>query len=159
MINYLKINKNKGFTLIELLVVFVVIAIISSIIIVSLSAFRNEQILKNTTLDVVSLLNKARQNTLSSINSTNYSVHFETDKVTLFTGSLYSSSEPTNEVVLFNRLVTIPQGGLNIGGGADIIFERLTGESINGSVTIQLVSDPTKQKFITISNTGIISSN
>lgn len=164
MLNYFKINKNKGFTLIELLIVLVVVVIISSIVVVSLSKFRNEQALKNTTIDIVSLLNKARQNTLSSINSTNYSVHFETNKVVLFTGSIYSSLEPTNEEVIFSSNVNIPASGINIGGGgADISFERLTGEVVNGTnsstIVVSLVGDSTKQKTITISKIGVISSN
>jgi len=162
MLNFFKMNKNNGvsgFSMIEFLIVFVIISIISSIVLLNLSNFRNDQILKNTTLDVVSLLNKARQNTLSSINSTNYSIHFEANKVTLFTGSVYSSSDPTNEVINFNRVITIPLDGINIGGGSDLTFERLTGGSIGGSITIRLVPDLTKEKIITISNTGIISSN
>lgn len=165
MLNYFKINKNKGFTLIELLIVFVVIAIISSIVVLSLSKFRNEQALKNTTIDIVSLLNKARQNTLSSVNSMNYSVHFEEDKTVLFIGNTYVEGDPTNEEILFTSVVNIPTtGGINIsGGGNEINFERLTGEVTNGTnsstIVVQQVSDSTKQKTITINKIGVISSN
>ena len=76
------INKtNNGITIIEILIAIAVISIISSIVVLNLSKFRNEQALKNTTIDIVSLLNKAKQNTLSSINSNSYGVHFETDKI------------------------------------------------------------------------------
>lgn len=160
MLKLLKINKNKGFTLIEILMVITILGIISSIVILNLSQFRNEQLLKNTTLDVVSLLSKARQNTLSSVNSTNYGVHFDSNKAVLFTGSVYSSNNATNEPIVFSSKVIIPTpSGLNIGGGSDVIFERLTGETIGGTIKIQLTSDSTKQKIITIGKTGSVSSN
>lgn len=157
--------KNKGMTLIEVLIVIIIISIISSIVIINLSSFRDEQVLKNTASDVVSVLNKARQNTLSSLNSTNYNVHFESTRVVLFAGSTYSSSDITNEPINFSPKVAIPNaGGINIsGGGSDIKFERLTGGVINGTIdstiVLQLVSDPSKQKIITISKVGVISSN
>ncbi|MFA6386717.1 MAG: prepilin-type N-terminal cleavage/methylation domain-containing protein [Candidatus Paceibacterota bacterium] len=160
MIKFFQINKNKGFTLIEILAVIAILGIISSIIILSLSQFRNEQLLKNTTLDVVSLLSKARQNTLSSVNSTNYGIHFDSNQVVLFTGSVYSSNNSTNEPIVFSSKVNIPiPSGLNIGGGNDVIFERLTGETIGGTIKIQLTSDSTKQKIITVGKIGNASSN
>jgi Tfp pilus assembly protein FimT len=161
----MKILKNKGISVLEIIIIVAIIVVISAIMIPSLSGFRNEQALKNTTIDVISLLNKARQNTLSSLNSTNYSVHFETTKAVLFTGMSYSPSSPTNEPIIFSPAVTIPaSGGINIsGGGSDISFERLTGNVINGTISstivIKLVSDPTRTKTITINKTGIIGSN
>lgn len=156
--------KNKGMTLIEVLIVIVIIAIIASIVLVNLSSFKNEQVLKNTSQDVLSLLEKARQNTISSLNGTNYGVHFETDRAVLFTGPTYSASSESNEPVIFSEAVFIPTGGVNIsGGGNDIIFERLTGEVINGTISstikLELVSDSTRDKTITISKIGSISSN
>ncbi|MFA6393179.1 MAG: prepilin-type N-terminal cleavage/methylation domain-containing protein [Candidatus Paceibacterota bacterium] len=159
------ISNNKGLTIIEIILAIAIISVISYIVLFNLSSFRNEQALKNTTIDIVSILNKARENTLSSLNSTNYSVHFETDRAVLFTGAIYSPSLSTNEVTLFSPSVNIPAtGGINIsGGGNDITFARLTGEVINGtidsSIVVELVSDATKQKTITINKTGVISSN
>ena len=140
--------------------VIAILGIISSIVLLNLSQFRNEQLLKNTTLDVVSLLSKARQNTLSSVNSTNYGVHFDSNKAVLFTGSLYSSNNATNEPIVFSSKVIVPiPSGLNIGGGSDVIFERLTGETVGGTIKIQLTSDSTKQKIITVGKIGNASSN
>lgn len=152
--------KNRGISIIEIIIVIAIIGIISSIVMLNLSSFRNEQALRNTTMDIVSFLNKARQKTLSSLNSTNYSVHFETNKAVLFTGSVYSSLDTTNESLIFSPSVAIPtSGGINIGGGSDVTFERLTGDTIGGTVVVKLISDPTKQKIITINKTGVTSSN
>lgn len=152
--------KNKGMTLIEIMVILIIIIIISTLVLSNLSNFRDAQSLRNTTVDVVSILNKARQNTLSSVNSTNYGVHFDSSKAVLFSGTTYSSSNASNEIVLFNPSIIIPaSGGLNIGGGSDVIFERLTGDTLGGTIKLQLVSDSSKQKTITINKTGVINSN
>lgn len=153
------IIKNKGITIIEILIIIAIIGIISSIVLLNLSKFRQEQSLKNTTSDVVSLLNKARQNTLSSLNSTNYSVHFETDRAVLFSGLIYSPSNSTNEPIIFSSGVIIPSNGINIGGGSEVTFERLTGDTIGGTIILQLTSDSAAQKTININKVGIISSN
>ena len=151
---------NKGTTLIEILVIVVIIIIISSLALFSLSSFEKEQALRGTTIDIITLLNKARQNTLSSVNSTNYSVHFDTDKVVLFSGSVYSPSNSSNEIINFNSSIIIPSsGGINIGGGDDVTFERLTGETVGGTIIVRLVTDATKTKTITINKTGVVSSN
>lgn len=154
------IDKQRGITLIEITIIIFIISIITVIVFTNLSGFRNDQALRNTTSEIVSLLNKAKQNTLSSVNSTNYGVHFESNKMVLFTGSNYSSSASDNEVVIFNNVVSIPSvGGLNIGGGSDVIFERLTGDTIGGTIKIQLNSNSNIYKTITITKTGSISSN
>lgn len=156
----MKINKQSGLTVIELFIIIVIMIVISSIVFSSLSNFSDDQAIRNTASDITSILNKARQDTLSSLNSTNYGVHFETDKAVYFVGSLYSSSSSTNKITLFNQDVVIPSvGGLNIGGGSEVVFERLTGDTIGGTIKIQLLSDGSKQKIITISKTGSISSN
>lgn len=154
------INKQNGFTIIELFIVIVIMIIISTIVFSSLSSFSDDQAIRNTASDITSILNKARQDTLSSLNSTNYGVHFDSDKAVYFIGSVYSSSSSSNKTTLFNQDVIIPStGGLDIGGGSEVVFDRLTGDTIGGTIKIQLLSDGSKQKIITISKTGAISSN
>ena len=158
----MKTNKNKGISIIEILIVISIIGILAAVIIPSLSKFRNEQALRNTTADIVSLLNKARNNTISSLSSSNYSVHFETTRFVYFTGSVFNNGAGTNSAFTLSTSVTIPaSGGISLnGGGADVIFTRLTGETANyGTIIVRLASDDTKQKTITISKTGSVSSN
>lgn len=154
------INYKKGLTIIEVLIGIFIIISITTVVFMNFSNFRNEQSLKNTEADIISLLNKARQNTLSSKNSTNYGVHFLSDRVVLFTGLTYTENAITNETVLFNSPVVVKEiGGINLGGGSDVIFERLTGETIGGNVIIELSNDVSKYKTIVINKTGIIYSN
>jgi Tfp pilus assembly protein FimT len=75
---------NEGKLMIELLLAITVIAMLSALILPSLSQFRNEQSLKNAVADVVSLLNKAKSDANSLTVSTDYSVHFESGRAVYF---------------------------------------------------------------------------
>ncbi len=152
----------KGFTIIELLLAIGIIGILITVIVPNLSNYRNEQALTNTTEEIVSLLNKARNDTISSLNYTNYSVHIESEKVVYFTGSTYNASDATNISRVFESSVTIPSsGGINLnGGGSEVLFTRLTGDTTTyGTIIVRLTSNAARQKTITILKTGAISSN
>lgn len=154
--------ENKGITILEILMIIAIIVILIAVIVPNLANFRNERTLNNTTSDIISLLNEARNNTISSYNSNSYSVHFESSRVVYFTGSVFDNNDSTNESVNLDSSVTIPaSGGINLnGGGSDVNFARLTGDTNNyGTIIVRLTSDATKQKIITISKTGSISSN
>lgn len=152
--------RTKGFTFIELVIVVAVMGLIVAIVIPTLSKFKEQQSLKNTVDDVVSLLNQARSDTLSSLAGTNYSVYFESNKATYFVGSSFVAGTPTNKVALFSDVADVPvQDGLTLNGGGSIVtFDRLTGATSQyGTIKIQLVADPTIYKVITVSKTGFIS--
>lgn len=158
--------KNKslisGFSLIELLFVITIIFLITIVVMPKLIDFQREQSIKNTAENIIVLLNKAKSNSNSSLNSSNYGVHFSNDNMIYFTGETFIENNPTNEIFAFESGVEIPTtGGINLnGGGSNIIFPRLTGDVIGyGTITIQLTAKPERQKIITITKTGSISSN
>ncbi|KKQ46539.1 MAG: hypothetical protein US65_C0036G0009 [Candidatus Yanofskybacteria bacterium GW2011_GWC2_37_9] len=94
------INRYKqGITTVELLIVIVVLGIIFSIVFPQFSKIRENQVLKNGVADVLSSINKARSQTLSSLNSSEYGVRFESDKVIIFKGKVFSDVDPTNEII------------------------------------------------------------
>jgi prepilin-type N-terminal cleavage/methylation domain-containing protein len=152
---------NKGITILELLVVLAIIGILAGIIMPSLSTFRKTQALRNTTEEVISLLNKARNDTLASLNSTNYSVRFEESRAVYFAGTSFTEGLSTNKVVTFSSLVTLPSGNISLNGGVTTVtFSRLTGDTTAyGTITLQQTSDSTAQKVITINKTGLVSAN
>lgn len=154
--------KNKAFTLLELLVAISIISLIVAVVMPSLYTFRDNQILKNTAEDIVTLLNQARSQTLASQNSHYYSVHFEGGRIVLFTDGTFSEPNSSNTEIVFDDKVSIPiTGGINLAGGVtDVNFTRLTGDTIdNGTIVVQLNSDNNKTKTITIRKTGVVSSN
>ena len=148
--------KTKGFTLLEMLIVLGVVAIISAMAITSLGRFRKNAALDAAHQDIITALHEARELTLSSKNATVYGVHFETDRATRFTGTVFATGTPSNVVYLFDpqvRMVNL----VFTGGGSDIIFRRLTGEADkSGNVVVAVYTQDTLRSTTTISTSGII---
>ncbi|MBA3550755.1 prepilin-type N-terminal cleavage/methylation domain-containing protein [Patescibacteria group bacterium] len=147
----------KGFTLIEILIVISIIGIISTILMTSFSLFNKSEALDKDTDAVVESLEGARSLTLSSQNASQYGVHFGTSKITIFTGTSYTESASTNRDVVLSPTDTILTISLT-GGGSDVVFKRLTGETTqNGTVIISSPST-SKTRTVTIYKTGVIES-
>jgi hypothetical protein len=128
----------------ELLVVLVIILIFLGVTLQGLVA------------QTVALVGEARSLTLFSKDATVYGVHFSNASVTRFTGPVYTPSDPDNVVVPLPSYVVI--GDITLaGGGSDVVFHRLTGETdMFGSVTFELSADAARTETITISETGLV---
>lgn len=150
--------KNKGFSLIEMIILMSIIGILSAVVISNLSGFKKQQALKNTTEDVVALLNEARNSTISSKNSANYGVRLESNKATLFQGTIFSSNS-SNKQINFDSTISLSSASLH-GGGDSIYFDKITGATSKyGTITLVITSTPTKSRVITVSSLGVISVN
>ncbi|MBP9802786.1 MAG: hypothetical protein KBD14_00555 [Candidatus Pacebacteria bacterium] len=137
----------KGITAVETLIVIAIIVLIVSIVMPRFADMRNVQILQNSTLDVFNALNKARSNTLAGLNSQSYGVHFSTNQVIIFEGTVYDSSSASNEVINLDSRSSISTISLS-GGGSDIYFNRIYGKpNKTGTLTIS-VGSFTKNVYI-----------
>ncbi|KKP88348.1 MAG: hypothetical protein UR91_C0020G0004 [Candidatus Nomurabacteria bacterium GW2011_GWC2_35_8] len=146
----------KGVTVVELLIVIAVLGIIFLIVLPQFSKSRENQVLKNGVADILSSVNKARGNTLASLNSSEYGIHFQIDRVVIFKGTSFSSEDSNNEIINITTPANISDITL-LGGGSDIYFHRLTGApSTTGTITI---STGSYSKVITILATGVVSVN
>jgi len=146
----------KGISVIELLVVLAGIGLLVAIVLPQFSKIRENQVLKNGVADILSSIDKARAKTLSSFNSSEYGVHFQSDKVIIFKGKIFSDVAPDNEAIDITTPATMSDISLT-GGGVDIYFSRLSGvPNATGTVTIITTS---YSKVITISATGVASVN
>ena len=146
----------KGMTAVEILIVLAILGIIFAVVLPSFKTIKENQILKSTVSDVVSALDKARSNTLASVNSSNYGVYFESSQIVIFKGTSYSPSDVNNENISIMEPATISSINL-IGGATEVYFNRLTGApNKTGTVTISLSS---LSKIITISASGAVSMN
>jgi len=148
----------QGITVIELLVVLAVLGIIFSIVIPQFSKMRENQVLKSGVQDILSSLNKARSQTLASLNSSEYGVHFEADKVIIFKGIFFPANDPNNESINIIFPASISNVAL-VGGVSslygEMYFNRLSGSpSKTGTITI---STTNYSKVVTISAMGIAS--
>ncbi|PIR68950.1 hypothetical protein COX93_00335 [Candidatus Nomurabacteria bacterium CG_4_10_14_0_2_um_filter_30_12] len=149
----------KGMALIEILLVIVIIGILSLIVFPQFSKIRENQILKNTVEDVVSTLHSTQSQSLASIDSSQYGVHFQSDKIIIFKGQIFSEGALGNKIINITSPISISNvtlGGVSSTLG-DLYFERLSGmPSKIGTVTI---STSSVSKIITISATGAVSVN
>ncbi|MEI6400264.1 MAG: type II secretion system protein [bacterium] len=147
--------------IIPILVVIAIIGLLVAIIIPNLNKSRNEQLLKGTTDDIVSLLTKARTQTLSSYNSMQYGVYLNATSATLFAGSSYVAGNASNTISLFDSSISVATSSLSLnGGGSSILFDRLTGGTNNyGTIVVNVSSNVSRNKTITVTKTGNISSN
>ncbi len=147
----------KGLTVIELLVVLVVLGVIFSIVIPQFSRMRENQVLKSGVQDILSSLNKARSQTLASLNSLNYGVHFEPNKIIIFTGTGFSPSASDNEIIDIITPARISNVTLNLVSdiSGEMFFSRLSGSpSKTGTI---IISTTNYSKIITIWATGVVS--
>jgi len=153
------VGKMRGITVVELLVVIAVIGIIILIAFPQFSRMRENQLIKNATVDVLSVIEKARSQTLSSLNSSEYGVRFQPDQVIIFKGKVFSGSAVDNETIDIIPPASISNITLNEVSGSEMnmYFNRLSGvPSASGTITINTTNI---QKIITISATGMASVN
>jgi len=143
-----------GFSFIEILIVIGIIGILSAIIIYAFSGLRDSFLLRGEKGRVISLANDARTKTLSSQNDTAYGIHFDADQAVLFAGGTYATGTIGNEVLLLDDRIEISSIDL-FGGGSDILFKRLTGETDQiGTVEIQIIGNASSTEVITINSNG-----
>lgn len=149
----------RGFSLVEMLLVLAIFAIITLFAVSAFSKATGREALDKKTGVVLSLLEQARNLTLSAKGASVYGVHFETAKAVLFTGPTYSASATSNVIESVNSPVQISSISLS-GGVSDVVFSRLIGDTgQSGTITLSLIASSTQAKTITIFATGIASSN
>ncbi len=107
-------------------------------------------------LKVLNQLKQARSLTLAAKNADQWGVHLATSSVTLFEGASYDAGDSSNVIVPMHPLVTISNIDL-AGGGSEVIFDRLTGETAHaGTTTLSLVASSTVQRTLVIYRTGVV---
>jgi prepilin-type N-terminal cleavage/methylation domain-containing protein len=147
----------KGFTLVEALVTIAILSIVTVIAFRTFIAFRNSSNLNAAVENGISLLIDARAQTISSKNASTYGVHFEPNRVIFFKGAVFSEGASGNEELPLLSAVQISKISLN-GGGTDVVFKRITGETPNyGTIEYSLTSNPQETRTITVLGSGIIS--
>lgn len=163
--------KNNGFTFIELIIVFTILTILGSIGIASFSNYSNSQQLRNTSADLVNLLQSARSGSLSQAQSSfctaqnqsfaGYDVQF-CSKTNLCTNNNYDYEL---DVVCTGSIKMIQYGIFPKGTGKVTLdsatsqnvfyFLAISGIATNGKIVLDGYQN--QQKTITVSTTGIIS--
>lgn len=153
----IKVEK-RGVTLIEALFAIGILLMLFAFGIKPFQAVRDRQAMNRVVEDVEKMLQVARTNSQASTDASSYGVHFETDSATSFAGDFYYESDPDNVTIIFGDGVFIDQL-LLVGGGKNIVFNRITGDTnTNGTIRFSL-PDSNKYRIITIFPIGTVFSN
>lgn len=144
----------KGFTLVETLIAIGILVLLGGL---TSAAFYNK--FRTVTVDkdvqnVLAYLDKARNQSLSSVNSSSFGVKFSSSTVYFFKGTTSNSS--TNQASRpLSSGVTISPLALT-GGVTEVYFNRLTGEpSATGTITFSSANGSSFNKTIVIRSTGL----
>lgn len=146
-------------SLAELLIVIAVLVIIFSIVLPQFSEVREKQVLKSAVGDILSSLSKAQAQTLASVDSSSYGVNFESDRIIIFKGTVFSEEDVNNEVINIvspANISNVSLGGVSASSG-NMYFNRISGSPSKAGTISVATSNFTK--IITISATGSVSAN
>lgn len=143
-------KRKKGFSLVEIVVIAGIISVVTSILTVSYKNFLNNQRLNAAVEGTVSMIQKARERTLSSRDESGgsgkqYGVRFNispTNTVQLISGGSVVTDSGTAgpiEETTFQMADGITLQSVTItpdpGGNKDIIFKRVSGDVTNSAGT------------------------
>ncbi len=149
----------KGITLLEVLMAVAILGIIVSVALPQFSKIKENQVLQNTTQEILSALRQAQSQSLASVSLGEFGVHFQKDQIVIFKGQSFSAGAMDNNVIDIvspANISNVTFSGLSSETG-DIYFSRLSGvPNKNGTIT---VSTPSNSKTITLSATGTASVN
>lgn len=145
---------HRGFTLIEIIIVTAILGIILSLgLFIGVDFFRSYSLRSEENV-IVSVLQKARGQSINNINEKKHGVHFEVSpdlKYIIFEGPSYDPSNPTNTIIKSAYGITI--SGLPI----DIIFEQLSGNCVSCASPVEIkVNDGVREYAIKINSEGQI---
>lgn len=147
---------SRGFTLLEILIVLAISLSLVSVFSSIYLSFNKHVAFDAGAQVTVNFLKEARSLTLASRNADVYGVHFEATRIVLFTGSTFSEPDPNNREYKFKSDIQLTTINLT-GGGSDVVFDRLTGETAQfGTTTLSRISNPGTTKDIVIKETGIV---
>lgn len=146
----------KAFTILEMLLVVAILAITASAAIFSLTNFIQATQLDNKRDEVIQVLRKAQSNATMRVKDSQWGVYFDVknQEFTFFKGSSYGVDTTYDQTYTFPGNVLLQNISLN-GGGDEVIFKKVTGETDHyGSLEIV---DATPAKYtITINSLGQI---
>lgn len=151
-------SKPKGTTLIELLVGIGILIILATMSALAFRYFQRESDLNNSTKEIIASLRLAQNKTLASEGASQYGVYFNTStpphEYILFKGSDYSLRDTSfDEIHKLPKTIEIYE--IDLQGGSEVVFDRLTGTTNqSGSVSLRLISEPSRAKTIYIEGSG-----
>lgn len=154
----------KGFTLLELIIVMTIFAIMAGFVTINLIKPQTSASV-DATANVLASDLKAQQiksmvgGSDSLPQPQNFGIYFESNKYTLFSGSVYNPNDPNNFIVSLDINISIVNNSFQ----QPTVFARRSGEvtglpSGSNSLTVQNI-ETGDQKILTINRLGSLSVN
>lgn len=148
-------KNSHGFTLMEILVVISIMAILLTLSFAFFSKLGNKDALEKDVAGLTSFIRNARLLSVASKDASAFGIHLESGKVVLFEGNTYTPGGANEKVMEYSGKVYMSSYNLNQ-GNPDIVFTRLSGNTLNfGTVTLSLKNN-SASTTITILRTGVI---
>lgn len=152
-------SDSSGLTIVELLIALAIIVVLLSVTFSSFLSFKRSRIVAQSSERILVLIREARSLTLASKEGSRYGVYFSSNSVTMYQDT-YSPTNTENKVITIDPPAQISATAL-FGGGSNLIFDRLTGETSQyGVVTISSsVAGSDDVREISISKSGLTEMN
>ena len=148
------LKKNLGITIIELLAAVAIMGILGAVSVSVFSKLANNSSLDRDVTIINSYIEKARTESINSVNSLEHGIKFEANKITVFKSVTFSAgnTETYYDIPGKSRISAI-----NLTGGATTVyFNKLTGApSVTGTVVVSQTNG-SETRTITIYATGIV---
>lgn len=152
-------RKNLGFTLIEAIIAVSIFSLIAGAAFSAQSSFLTDsQRISNVNL-IVQHLRLAQMRAISEYRKSSWGIHLQETPVSfsIFRGSAYAVRDPA-----FDTVVELPSSlsfsDISLqGGGVDIVFERMTGQTSNDG-TFTLSDSNEHDVLISVNGAGVIDS-
>ncbi|MEK7463424.1 MAG: prepilin-type N-terminal cleavage/methylation domain-containing protein [Patescibacteria group bacterium] len=138
----------RGFTLIEVMIVVGILAGLAGLgLFVSVDLYKSYVFHSEKNI-LVSIIQKARNQSLVNINESKHGVYLENSQYTIFQGENYASRNVVYDEIIQAK-TAISRTGLT-----EIVFDQLNGNpSVTGNITL---SDSLRSSIISIENEGRI---
>ena len=143
----------KGFTLIEVIITASILIILGGMSLTAFIRTRTAHDLTETTQNILSVLILAQSRQLAGQDNSVWGVHLQSNQIALFKGLTYASSPliQTYSLPSSIQLTNI----LLAGGGIDVIFKRVSGETdTSGTFQVNVIASPSMLSSVTIDGSG-----
>lgn len=154
-------SMSRAFTLLEILLIFAITAILIAMTVPALRLFTQSSDVDRVTENVANTLRLARNNTTASDEDARYGIYLDTaaspQEYTLFQGDSYGSRNTAKDEIFSVPDTTVIDSVALATGGAEIVFDRVSGNTANtGEITLHSSSDTTRTRTISIDGNGRI---
>jgi len=158
-----KKGKNAGFTILEVVIAIAILSVLSMVSIANFVLFQKTSELNNGVQEFIGIAKLAQSKSLASGLDNQYGVYLDTstspNHYVLFRGQSYALREPAFDAV-YSLPSKIEFYSINLGGGNEMVFDRLSGATEKtGSISFRVKTDTNQNKTIYISGSGTVSFN